>query len=166
MLQNSYRSTRSRGFGLQWEGYSAPANPSWRGGAVSPLSKNPGAPAQPFRLRASVLWASPRPRNFDFVPTPLRNAALASKYRRRALNSNVMLSTKAWVSCAVTKAIKADQYAVYNEAENSRVAWADWPTSPGFRKQETVVYRIIYLTLCCPNRTRMEEYRGSFHSSQ
>jgi len=45
---------------------------TWWGGAVSPhLSKNPGTLAQPFGLRVSVLLASPRPRNVDFVPTPL-----------------------------------------------------------------------------------------------
>jgi len=41
-----------------------------RGG--KPLSKNPqGAHTQLFGLRVSALWVSPRPRNVDFVPTPL-----------------------------------------------------------------------------------------------
>jgi len=53
-----------------------PQTPRWWGGAVSPLSKNQKALTQPFRLLVSALWASPRPRNVDFVPTPL--AALVS----------------------------------------------------------------------------------------
>ena len=36
-----------------------------------PLSKNAGPLAQPFGLRVLVLWAFPRPRKVDFVPTPL-----------------------------------------------------------------------------------------------
>ena len=42
--------------------------PSWWGGVVSPLSKNPGALAQPFGIRVSALVS---PRNVDFVSTPL-----------------------------------------------------------------------------------------------
>jgi len=45
--------------------------PSWWGEAVSPLSENSGALAQSFGLQVSALWASPRPRNVDFVPTLL-----------------------------------------------------------------------------------------------
>jgi len=46
-----------------------PQAPSWWGGAVSPLSKNPEPLAQPFGLRVLVLWDPLR--NVDFVPTPL-----------------------------------------------------------------------------------------------
>jgi len=45
--------------------------PSWWGSGGKPLSKSPGVQAQQFGLPISAVWASPRPRNVDFVPTPL-----------------------------------------------------------------------------------------------
>jgi len=47
-----------------------PRPPSWWGGSYCPIAKN-STLVQPFGHQASVLRASPRPRNVDFVPTPL-----------------------------------------------------------------------------------------------
>jgi len=61
----------------QWESSqrSRKAHSWWRG-AVSPLSKNAGPLAQPFGIRVLIIWASPRPRNVDFVTTPLHSRNL------------------------------------------------------------------------------------------
>jgi len=74
-----------------------------RGG--NPLSKNLGPWLSPPGFEFPPIWASPRPRNVDFVPTPLQLVAATCHVRLEAIRSSSSSSSSSYRQSVVTLAL-------------------------------------------------------------